>query len=191
MTRSHLRHTVRVAAVATVLVMLCYIVAAIIVNLIVTNHLVGNVDTRLLDRVQDASQEAPSLRATGDGDVGDIDDAPSFLWSIGPGGGVTALTTGAPALPQRRWGDQPVSLKVHGSTFRFDSLQADGTTFVAGESMAGTSNVQTTLLVAEIVFGVVLALAIFGGAMLVGLRGGRPLGARTPTSGRVHRRRVP
>jgi signal transduction histidine kinase len=128
----------------------------------------------LLDRVQDASQQAPSARATGDASDGDVDDAPSFLWSIGPDGTVTTLTSGAPALPQRQWGGQPVSIDVGGSTFRFDSLQTDGTTLVAGESMASTSNVQTTLLVAEIVFGAILALAIFGGAMLVGLRAAAP-----------------
>jgi signal transduction histidine kinase len=173
-TRSHLRHTVRVAAVATLLVMVCYVVAAVVVNLVVTDHLVGNVDARLLDRVHDASQQSPSLRASGDGNDGDVDDAPSFLWSIDPNGTVTTLTPGAPALPRRQWGGQPVSVDVGGSTFRFDSLQADGTTLVAGESMASTSNVQTTLLVAEIVFGVILALAIFGGAMLVGLRAAAP-----------------
>lgn len=172
--RSHLRHTVRVAAVATLLVMLCYVVAAVVVNLIVTNHLLGNVDARLLDRVQDASERPPPPGAPGDGNDGDVDDAPSFLWSVGPGGHVTALTSGAPALPQQQWGGQPVSLDVHGSTFRFDSLEANGTTFVAGESLTSTSNVQTTLLVAEIVFGAVLAVAIFGGAMLVGLRAAAP-----------------
>jgi signal transduction histidine kinase len=40
--------------------------------------------------------------------------------------------------------------------------------------MASTANVQTTLLVAEIVFGAILAFAIFGGAMLVGLRAAAP-----------------
>jgi signal transduction histidine kinase len=174
MTRPHLRHTVRVAAVATLLVMLCYVVAAIVVNLVVTDHLVGNVDARLLDRVQDVSQRSPSAQATGDGSDGDVDDAPSFLWSIGPDGTVTTLTPGAPVLPQRQWDGQPVSLDVGGSAFRFDSLQTDGTTLVAGESMASTANVQTTLLVAEIVFGAILAFAIFGGAMLVGLRAAAP-----------------
>ncbi len=40
--------------------------------------------------------------------------------------------------------------------------------------MASTANVQTTLLVAEIVFGAILAFAVFGGAMLVGLRAAAP-----------------
>ena len=80
-TRPHLRHTVRVAAVATLLVMVCYVVAAVVVNLVVTDHLVGNVDARLFDRVQDAGEHSPTLRATGDNNDGDVDDAPSFLWS--------------------------------------------------------------------------------------------------------------
>jgi two-component system OmpR family sensor kinase len=40
--------------------------------------------------------------------------------------------------------------------------------------MAGTSNVQSALLVAELVFGVILAVAVFAGATVVGLRASAP-----------------
>ena len=44
----------RVAAVATLIVMVFYVIAAIILNLIVTNHLIGTTDNRLADRLKDA-----------------------------------------------------------------------------------------------------------------------------------------
>ena len=45
----------RVAAVATLIVMVGYVLAAaVMLNLVVTNHLVGTADARLSDRLKDA-----------------------------------------------------------------------------------------------------------------------------------------
>jgi signal transduction histidine kinase len=172
--RAHRRHTVRIAAITTLLVMLSYVVAAIVVNLIVTNHLVGNVDARLLDRIGDAHQQTSVTPTIGPNNDPDVDDAPSFVWSIGSGGTVTALTPGAPRLPTRQWKSKATSVQVGSSTFRFDARHVGSTTLVAGQSIANASNVQSTLLVAEIVFGSILAVAVFCGALLVGLRAAAP-----------------
>jgi signal transduction histidine kinase len=48
------------------------------------------------------------------------------------------------------------------------------TLLVAGQSSASISNVQAALLVAELVFGVILAVLVFGGATVVGLRASAP-----------------
>ena len=104
----------------------------------------------------------------------DLDDAPVFLWSIAPSGTATALTATAPPLPARRWGPDPVTLDIGSSTFRFDTLRAHDSLLVAAQSTAATSNVQSTLLVAELVFGVILAVAVFAGATVVGLRASAP-----------------
>ena len=184
----HLRHTVRVAAVATLLVMLCYVAAAIVVNLVVTNHLVGNVDARL-----STASKTPASRALLPERPVTATTATSTMRRPSCGRSTPTARSrrspGAPALPQRPWDSQAVSLDVGGSTFRFDSLHTDGTTLVAGESMASTANVQITLLLAEIVFGAILACAIFGGAMLVGLRAAAPselVRRRRPDSRRTH-----
>jgi signal transduction histidine kinase len=170
--RAHRRHVVRVAAITTLLVMACYTVAAVVTNAIVTHHLVADVDARLSDRVTDA---LPSARPdTSSDETTDVDDAPSFLWRISPNGTITSLTPGAPMLPRRSWDSTPVSLPVGSSTFRFDSAQTAGTTLVAGQSMANASNIQTTLLVAEIAFGAILAVIVFCGAVMVGLRAAAP-----------------
>jgi signal transduction histidine kinase len=171
--RAHRRHVVRVAAITTLLVMACYVVAAVVVNAIVTHHLIADVDSRLSDRVKDALPRSPTPDR-GSLETPDLDDAPSFLWSVSSTGAVTPLTQGAPKLPASSWSSASVSLPVGSSTFRFDSVRAPGRTLVAGQSIANASNIQTTLLVAEIAFGAILALAIFCGAIMVGLRAAAP-----------------
>ena len=173
--RGHRRHAVRVAAIATLIVMVFYVIAAIVLNLIVTNHLISTTDNRLADRLEDARQQTLTLpRSSAPDEDTDVDDAPVFLWSIAPSGTVTALTPTAPPLPPRHWGSGPVTLDVGGSAFRFDTLPAHDALLVAGQSTAATSNVQSTLLVAELVFGVILAVAVFAGATVVGLRASAP-----------------
>ena len=62
--RAHQRHAVRVAAVATLIVMVRYVLAALVLNLIVTNHLVGTTDARLPDRLVDARRQTLTLPGT-------------------------------------------------------------------------------------------------------------------------------
>ena len=173
--RAHRRHAVRVAAVATLIVMVSYVLAALVLNLIVTNHLVRTTDTRLHDRLVDASRQTLTLPGTTvSTEHTDLDDSPLFVWSIAPSGNVTPLTPTAPPLPSRRWDTGSMTLAVGSSTFRFDTMQTHDTVLVAGQSMAETSHVQSVLLVAELVFGVILAIAVFGGATVVGLRASAP-----------------
>ena len=173
--RAHQRHAVRVAAVATLIVMVGYVLAALILNLVVTNHLVGTTDTRLHDRLVDASRQTLALPGTTvQTEHTDLDDSPLFVWSVAPSGDVTPLTPTAPLLPSRRWDTGPTTLAVGSSTFRFDTLQTHDAVLVAGQSMAETSHVQSVLLAAELVFGVILAIAVFGGATVVGLRASAP-----------------
>ena len=105
LSRAHRRHALRVAAVATLIVMLGYVVAAVVLNLIVTNHLVSTADARLSDRLDDAQHQTLSLPGPAtDAEHPDVDDVPLFLWSVAPSGVVTALTPTAPPLPRRHWG---------------------------------------------------------------------------------------
>ena len=159
---------------ATLIVMVGYVIAAVVLNLLVADHLVGGTDSRLHDRLTDASRQTLTLPGTRAGEQTDVDDAPVFLWSIAPSGEVTPLTPTAPPLPSRRWDGGPVTLSVGSSTFRFDTVRTHDAVLVAGQSTAETAHVQSVLLVAELVFGVILALAVFVGALVVGLRASAP-----------------
>ena len=174
--RAHRRHALRVAAMATLVVMVCYVIAAVILNLVVTRHLVGTSDARLRDHSHDTSHQTLSLPApNAQGEQTDVDDAPVFLWSIAPSGAVTAPDADRTPAPRPTLGQhRPRHLPVGTSTFRFDALRTNGTVLVAGQSIAETRNVQSTLLVAELVFGLILAVAVFGGATVVGLRASAP-----------------
>ena len=173
--KNHGRHAVRVAAIATVIVMAVYVLVVFVLNLVVAHRMLTTTDHRLADRLADTRQE--TLALPGPGDVAsnsDLDDAPTFVWSISPTGRVTALTPSAPTLPVRAWNSSPVTLGVGTSTLRFDSLRDGSTVLVAGQSLSGASNVRTTLYLAELVFGVILAAAVFSGATIVGLRASAP-----------------
>jgi signal transduction histidine kinase len=167
---------VRVAGTATLVVMVCYVIAALVLNVLVTRHMVSTIDHRLADRLNDAARQtitSPNGSETPPGE-GDVDDAPVFLWSVAPSGAATAFDAVSPPLPRRMWAAVPVTLAEGTSTFRFDTLRANGRQLVAGQSMANVSNVRSTLLVAEVVFGVILAVAVFAGALIVGLRASAP-----------------
>jgi signal transduction histidine kinase len=97
-----------------------------------------------------------------------------FLWSISSTGKVMSLTPGGPQLPRRAWTPGAVTLPIGASTLRFDAIRNGSSTLVAGESIASTSNTTTTLFVAELVFGVILAVGAFVGATIVGLRASAP-----------------
>jgi signal transduction histidine kinase len=171
------RSALRVAAIATVVVMAGYILAAFILNMIIVDHLLHSTDVRLTDRLQDMHTQAlasPYTPRPAPADA-DLDDAPSFIWLVGPSGVASPLVSGAPALPTRHWtSNRPETMSLHGSTFRFDAIPVGGNQLVAGQSLASTDNVHSTLLVAERVFGAILAIAVFAGATIVGLRASAP-----------------
>jgi signal transduction histidine kinase len=174
--RKHRQHALRVAGATTLIVLGFYVVAVVVLNEVVTHHLITTADNRLVDRLDDAGQQmsGPQGTADRDDDDTDVDDAPQFLWSIAPSGKVSALTATAPPLPQRHWDANPVTLAVGTSRVRFDTLRVGDTLLVAGQSAASISSVQSALLVAELVFGGILAVVVFGGATVVGLRASAP-----------------
>ncbi|MFZ0248545.1 MAG: HAMP domain-containing sensor histidine kinase [Acidimicrobiales bacterium] len=174
--RKHRQHALRVAGATTLIVLGFYVVAVVVLNEVVTRHLTATADDRLRDRLDDARQQmsAPQGSPAKDDDDTDVDDAPQFLWSITRSGKATALTSTAPPLPQHHWDANPVTLAVGTSNVRFDTLRVRGTLLVAGQSAASISNAQSVLLVAELVFGGILAVVVFGGATVVGLRASAP-----------------
>jgi signal transduction histidine kinase len=175
-------HAVRVAVVATVVVVALYVAGAFVLNAIVVARLTHEVDARLADRLAKvtlASLHSPmstSVNPNGQSG-GDIDDAPSFLWLVSPGGAVRSLTAGAPTLPRRRWTTTPVTITVGTTPFRFASRTFAGQVVVAGQSAAEIPRVRSAFIGPEIGFGGVLLVAVFLGALVIGLRASAPLEA--------------
>lgn len=175
----HRRHAAKVAAAAAAVVVACYVVGALSLNLVMEHRLTAEADGRIAAKLADAGQltiEAPSATTSAGVQFdGDLDDAPIFVWEVGPSGIAKALTAGAPALPRRHWAGAPVTLTVRTTPFRFDVTKSGSTSFVAGQSVAEIARVRSVLLLPEVVFGVGLALAAFAGALVIGLRASAPL----------------
>src|ERR1700683_1946873 len=122
--RKHRQHALRVAASTTLIVLGFYVVAVIVLNEVVTHHLIMTADNRLTDRLVDARQQMFSPQGSPDRDDDDTGghERPQFLCPIVPSGAVPARTPAAPPLPQRHWDANPVTLVVGTSNVRFDTL---------------------------------------------------------------------
>lgn len=174
-------HAAKVAAVATMIVMGCYVIALVVLNFTVANRLTNEVDTRLSARLVSVNRLTVPVPTTGSSPSaprgGDIDDAPSFVWRVSPTGTVTALTSGAPTLPRRSWSTVPATVTVGTTQFRFRAVKLGNDWIVAGQSVAEIERVQAVLRLPEIIFGIALLLAVYGGALAIGLRASAPLEA--------------
>jgi signal transduction histidine kinase len=176
----------RVAAAATGIIAVVYVLGVVVLNLVVSARLAQQNDNRLADRLaaashdQGVSQRAPrTFRGAGDGDA---DSAPVFFWLLGARQAVTAQSPGAPVLPTRPFGGQRprggLAVTVNAGRagpFRLE-MTPDGTSWlVAGQSLAGVAHTKRLLLYAQVLAGPFVLLAMFFGCLAVGQRALAPV----------------
>ena len=142
-------------------------------------HLVAQVDARVSDRLRDvggigALSPAEHFRLPPDNDV---DDAPIVFWRVGAKRGAVALTAATPPLPAGTWSPQrqPTTEVLGTDQFRLLAARAGTGWLVAGESLAQTRHVEAVVERAEVIAGPVLVLAMFFGALAIGLLASRPV----------------
>jgi len=171
-------HAAKVAIVATVIVVACYVIGALIFNLVVVHRLTAQADARLASRLSDIGK----LSITGAGTTPlsthhdqDEDDAPIFVWRVNPKGSSTALTTGAPSLLHTTLSKGATTVDIGGTPFRIQSVTNGSETLVAGESIAQIDRVSSALLTPELIFGLALLMVMFIGSLIIGLRASAPL----------------
>ncbi len=172
--RPEIAHAARVALAATMLVGIVYAACVTVLDQVVSAKLVESVDVRLADRLSDA-REAGLPGATADDD--DISTTPVYLWRVTGSGSTILAGLGAPALPA---GFRPVSGRsatVHlaGGPFRLYTTRADGLTLVAGQSLASVDHLTAVLRDGEALVAPVLLLAMFAGALAVGVQALAPV----------------
>ena len=183
-TRTNVGHALRVAATATAIVALAYLVVVVVFDAVVFHRQLAQVDSRLSGQLAYAAGHPDEL-PTATGGVpteplrpavpADRDDAPVFLWEV-RGGHVTAASIGAPALPLRaRAAGVFTTITVGPSAFRFVSRSLDGGLLVAGESLADQQHLQGLVLFAEIVAGPIALLGMFLGSLIIGLKASAPV----------------
>ena len=183
----------RVAAGATAVIAVVYVIGVIVLNLLVSGHLTEQSNDSLTARLTAALHDPPLLservaadrptpEAGNDADDLDADAAPVFLWSANAAGTVTAHSPGAPKLPAGLLAAQgphdALSFTASlGSVGAFQlKLARDGRGWlIAGQSRAGDAHTERLLLYAEVIAGPFLLLAMFFGSLVVGLRALAPV----------------
>jgi signal transduction histidine kinase len=170
-------HAAKVATGATVVVAVVAVVVALVVNLMIIDHLSGDVDARLSDRLHDAARQIyrPPSPAHGPVREGDLDDAPVLVWRVLPSGVVIPEDATSPRLPPRRFSAGTTTVALAGTTFRLRAQPAAGGWLVAGESVARLDQARNELLLAEALLGALLLLVTFAGSFVVGLRASAPI----------------
>jgi signal transduction histidine kinase len=179
--RSDRIRAARVALFATVIGMSSYVLIALVFNYSLIDHMTSQVDARLDQRLVIAQRTGGQPEATidkpSDAKSGDLDDvdAPIFVWKVASNGHSTALTAGAPRLPVMKWTIGDRSLVLNSSTFAVQAESFHGGWLVAGESLADVERVRASLVNAELIFGAVLLVLIYGASFVVGIRALSPI----------------
>lgn len=173
-------HAARVATVATLIVLAAYALCAFGLRIFVTQRLMGQADARIHTALSSRAatlslRPGPAVSGGSSADNGDLDDAPIFFWYVPEHGRVITLAIGAPPLPGRSWSSQPVTRSIGATPFRFEAARRGAGWVVAGQSIAEIRRVDSALVLPEVLFGLLLAIATFVGALLVALRASAPL----------------
>jgi signal transduction histidine kinase len=176
--RPYLTHAARVAAISTLLIASVYVMVSVVFDLVDSHHLVAEVDSHLRDRLQDVAARGDLTRAPAEADDDhDVDVAPVLLWHVDGGGHVVALSDAAPPLPRNAWSrdGHPVTSSIGTISFRVIAIRSTGGWLVAAESLTDTAHVRKVLITDEAIAGPVVILAMFFGALIIGLNASRPV----------------
>ena len=168
-------HAARVALAASLLVGIVYVGCVAVLDQFVSARLITAVDARLADRLIDIKQIG--LKASNSGDD-DVESTPVYLWRITRSGSVAVQPeAGAPKLPPtlRLARSQTSTVQLAQGDFQLTEAAVNGTTFVAGQSLQGEQHLADLLPDGEALAAPVLLLAMFAGALIVGLRALSPV----------------
>ena len=171
---------------ATAVVMVCYVLGVVALNLVVVNRLTGQADVRLAQRLAEATTSAsrrPRRRQRPPTPTTTSTTPPGSSGSSSAKGRPTALTPVRRGSPIARWSAGASTVAINGTDFRFQAVRSGDGWLVAGESLAQLERVQSALIAPELLFGILLLVATFIGSLIIGLRASAPLEL-------IHRRQV-
>ena len=176
--RSNWTHAARVAAISTLLIASVYVLVSVVFDVVDSHHLVAQVDAHLRDRLHDVATRGDLSRAPAEADDDrDVDVAPVLLWHVDRTGHAVALSDTAPRLPRDAWAKdgQPVTSSIGTISFRVIATPVSGGWLVAAQSLSDTAHVRGVLIAGEAIAGPVVVLAMFFGALIIGLNASRPV----------------
>jgi signal transduction histidine kinase len=140
-----------------------------VLDQVVTAKLTQSVDERLEQRLADAQEVGPSGTY---GDDDDVDNTPVYVWRLTPAGPTVQPGVAAPVLPAalRYRPGKAWTVRLSSGRFRLLAERADGVTMIAGQSLASEDHLTALLREGETLAAPVLLLAMFCGALTIGLR---------------------
>jgi signal transduction histidine kinase len=171
--RSQAGHAARVALYATLLLGVVYTGCVAVLDQAVAGRFATLVDSRLQERLSDVIDGAP-LTISG---AEDADEAPVFLWRQGKARGAAPLTPDTPPLPPGSVpaNGHPTTIQFEASPFRLDTIREGHSWLIAGQSFAEQDHIEGLLSGGELLAAPVLLLAMFSGALIIGLRALSPV----------------
>jgi hypothetical protein len=163
-------HAAKVAVAASLFVGIVYAGCAAVLDQVVTTRLTQSVDERLEQRLADAQETGPNT-VSSDDDV-DVDSTPVFLWRLTAAGPLAQPDMADPKLPigLRLKPGKAVTVRLASGRIRLLASTSDGVTFIAGQSMASEDHLASLLREGETLAAPILLLAMFCGALTIGLR---------------------
>jgi signal transduction histidine kinase len=169
----------RVALAATGIVGAAYLLIAVAVVLIVTHNLTSNIDTTLATWLNTMAGERTQVSRGFPGPPGQGKfDAPVLWWMYHPDGNyddssVDAQTIQLPVSPQSI--KNPETINISGTDFRVRGGLVGDDWAVVGQTMTAVDQARSNLILAEVLIGPVLLVAVFLGALAIGRRVASPI----------------
>ena len=170
--------SIRVAMGATAIVAGMYLVVAAGAFVLVTNALTAELDARLardLERITQTAGGPPP----GGGFEAPPPDRPfgptQIVWTVLPDGTVISNTAGAELPEDAADITSPETITVDGEDVRVTGSTVDDNHVIVGQRTAELAATQQTLLLAELIIGLVLLVLVFLGAVVVGRRVAAPI----------------
>ena len=167
-------HAARVALAASLLVGIVYAACVAVLDQVVSARLTQSVDARLAERLSDV-QEVGLQASYSDDD--DLDSAPVYLWRVRRGRPLAEPGSGTPLLPPgfRLPVGRSTTLQLTEGPFRVTAATVNGLGFLAGQSLQSEDHLTALLREGETLVAPILLLAMFGGALTIGLRALSPV----------------
>jgi len=166
-------HAAKVSVAASLLIGIVYAGCVTVLDRVVSARLIASVDARLAERLTDVREVG--LRPELDDDP--IDATPVYLWQLTASGRVTQLDPGAPRLPAkvRVSTRHAETVLLPAGSLRLSAGSVDGVRYIAGQSLQTVDHLTALLRNGEALVSPVLLLAIFVGALTIGLRALSPV----------------
>ncbi len=178
LSRPPIAHAARVALVVALVIGVLFFLFALIFDLLDHDHLVAQVDNGLAERLSEVSHPGGLRLGVGHVDYGqDVDAAPIVLWRVDHDGRAVRWSDAGPQLAPSAWSrsGEPTTATLGTSSFRLLAVRSGNGWWVAGQSLAATNHIGSVLLTAELIAGPILVVAVFFGALVIGLKASGPI----------------